>query len=78
MKSLSSVCLSVCLSIRPSVTKFSQDCIIAFTVIVHDDSWPGYLVIDEARFLKKKKKLAARNYIFCYFLKLGSLASNDV
>ena len=67
MKSLSSVCLSVCLSIRPSVTKFSQDCIIAFTVIVHDDSWPGYLVIDEARFLKKKKKIGGPKLYFLLF-----------
>ena len=67
MKSLSSVCLSVCLSIRPSVTKFSQDCIIAFTVIVHDDSWPGYLVIDEARFLKKKKNWRPETIFFAIF-----------
>ena len=30
MKSLSSVCLSVRLSVRPSVTKFSQDWMISF------------------------------------------------
>ena len=30
MKSLSSVCLSVRLSARPSVTKFSQDWMISF------------------------------------------------
>ena len=49
MKSLSSVRLSVCLSVRPSVTKVSQDWIISFF-------WycTLYLVTDKARSLKKK------------------------
>ena len=46
-----SVCLSVLLSDRPSVTKFSQDWIISFSEIVQDDNWPLYLVTDEAKFL---------------------------
>ena len=51
MKSLSSVCLSF----RTYVChQFFQDWIISFfSDIVHDDSWPWYLVTDEARFLKK-------------------------
>ena len=43
-------------SVCPSITKFSQDWIISFFDIVHDDSWPWYLVTDEDRFLKKKKE----------------------
>ena len=43
------------MSFRLPVTKFSQDWIIFFSDIVHDDSWPWYLVAHEARFLKKKK-----------------------
>ena len=55
LKSLSSICLSACPSVRPSVTKFSQDCIIRFdSDIVLHDSWPWYLVTDKARYLTKK------------------------
>ena len=50
MKSLSSVCP---LSVRRAVTKFSHDWIMSFSDIVNDDSWPWYLVTDEARFLNK-------------------------
>ena len=46
-----SVCLSVRLSNRPFVTKFSQDWIISFSEIVHDEDWPLYIVTDEAKFL---------------------------
>ena len=42
MKSLSSVRLSV----RPIGS-------LVFSDVVHDDSWPWYLVTDETRFLKK-------------------------
>ena len=45
MKSLPSVCLSVC----RYVTKVLQDWIITFFNIVHDDSWSWYLVTDKAR-----------------------------
>ena len=48
------------MSFRLPVTKFSQDWIIFFSDIVHDDSWPWYLVAHEARFLKKKK-IGGRN-----------------
>ena len=53
MKSLSSVhpsfCLSIRLSVHPSVKAGSLD----FSDIVHDDNWPWYLVTDGARFLEK-------------------------
>ena len=38
MKLFSSICVPVCLSVCPSVTKISQDRIISFSGIVHDDS----------------------------------------
>ena len=41
-------------TICQSVTEFSQDWIISFSDIVHDDSWLRYLVTDKARFLGKK------------------------
>ena len=53
MKSLRSVCLSVCPSIRPSLSSLKIWSLV-FSDIVHDDSWPWYLVVDRARFLKKK------------------------
>ena len=52
------VCLSVCPSVRPSVhpsLSFLKIGSLVFSDIVRDDSWPWYLVTDEARFLKKKK-----------------------
>ena len=56
LKSLSAVFLSVRLFICPPVTKVSEDWIIIFSDIVHDDNWPWYLVTEKARFLEKKKK----------------------
>ena len=53
MKSFSSVCPSVRPSIHPSLS-FLKIELLAFSDIVHDDSWPWHLVIDEAKFLKKK------------------------
>ena len=53
VKSLSFVCLSVCLSFRLSLS-FLKIGSLVFSGIVHDDSWPWYLVTEEARFLKKK------------------------
>ena len=38
--------LKLFLSVRPFVTKFSQDWYISFSDIVHGDSWPWYLVTD--------------------------------
>ena len=49
IKSLSSVCLSVCPSLH-----FLKIGSLVFCDIVHDDSWPWILVTDEARFLRKK------------------------
>ena len=46
------ILLSVCLSIRLSLS-FLRIGSLVFADIVHDDSWPWYLVTDEARFLKK-------------------------
>ena len=34
------------LSVRPSVTKFCQNCIFSFFDTVHENSWPWYLVTD--------------------------------
>ena len=48
--------LEMCLDARrQSDSNFSQDWIIIFSDILHDDSWPWYLVIDETKFKKKKK-----------------------
>ena len=86
MKSLRSVCLSVCPSIRPSLSSLKIVSLI-FSDIVHDDSWPWYLVVDTARFLKKKigvpnlgqmGQIRTQNYFFCYFLKFGSLVLLDI
>ena len=52
----------VLLSVRPSLS-FLKIGSLVFSDILHDDSWPWYLVTDEARFLKKKKKLAARIWV---------------
>ena len=49
MKSLSSVCLSVCPSVRPSLNFLKIE---PFNIL-HNDRLPLYLVTDEARFLKK-------------------------
>ena len=80
---LLSLCWFVCLSVCPSVTKSSQDWIISFfSDIVHGDSWPWYIVTDEARFLKKKKVFGAKGPesslklgFYCHLLKFDSLVS---
>ena len=51
------VYLSVFLFVRPSLSFFKIGSLV-FSDIVHDNSWPCYLVTDVARFLQKK--LAAR------------------
>ena len=86
IKSLSSFCLSVHLSVRPSLN-FLKIGSSAFSDIVHDDSWPWYPVTDRAKFLKKKK-LAARilangtkwgpKLRLFYFLKFGLLVFLEV
>ena len=55
----------VCLSLSPSVTKFSKDVSLVFSDIVLNDSWPWYLVTHRARFLKKKKKNAGLIWAKC-------------
>ena len=81
-----SVLSSVSLSVSPVFTKFSHNRFISFLFdIVHDHSWPWYLVTDEARFLKKKKTTKknsgpnlgpaglnqAQNEVFYHFLGFG-------
>ena len=51
-----SVCLSVCPSVPPSLS-FLKIGLLVFSDIVHDDSWPWYLLTDKARFLKKVLRL---------------------
>ena len=41
------------LSVRSSLNFLKIESLV-FSDSVHDDSWPGYLVTDGARFLKKK------------------------
>ena len=71
--------LSVCPSVLPSLS-FLKIGSLVFSDIVHDDSWPWYLVA--ARFLKKKigdpnldqmGQNWAQNWVFWHFLKFGSL-----
>ena len=83
-----SVCLSICQSARLSINKFFQDWIISFfSDIVHDDSWPWYLVTDEAIFLNKtfwwlkfwsNRPKLGQKWDFCYFLKFGSLVFLEI
>ena len=76
------VCLSVHLSVRPSLS-FLKIRSLVFSVILHDDNRPWYLVTDEARFLGKKGKKKKKNepsepksspklVFFCHFLEFGS------
>ena len=51
-KSLSSVCLSVCLSVR-QFGDFLRDCLIVFSDFWHDDRSLEYLKTDRARFSRK-------------------------
>ena len=72
-------CLSVSSSVTSSTSvKFSQNWIISFFYIVHDHSWPWYLVTDEARFLKENIRSPsfdpAKNEVFRHFLEFGSLS----
>ena len=46
-----SVCMPVCPSVCPSLNFLKIG--LLFPDIVHDDSWPWYLVTDETRLLKK-------------------------
>ena len=78
IKSLSSFCLSVHLSVRPSLN-FLKIGSSAFSDIVHDDSWRWYPVTDRAKFSKKKNwrlefglmgQNRAQNYAFFIFSSL--------
>ena len=74
-----SVYLSVCLSARPSLT-FLKIGSLAFSEIVHDDSWPRYVVTDRAIFLKKRlwqpeylfqrASITSKMWIFAIFVRL--------
>ena len=88
MKSLLSVCPSVCSSIHSSLS-FLKIGSLVFSVIIHEDSWLWHLVTDRARFLKKKKKnwqsqfgpngpKSGPKLDFCHFLKLGSLVCLEI
>ena len=72
---------SIRLSVRPSLS-FLKIGSLVFSDIVHDDSWPWYLVTDGTRFLKKKKlqskfepngPKSGPKLGFLYFLKFHSL-----
>ena len=90
IKSLSCVCFSVCLcpsvylsvhlSIQPSLSFLKTESLV-FSGILHDNSWPWYLVSDAARFLKKNfggpylgpmGLNQAQNDVFHSFLEFGS------
>ena len=80
-----SVCVSVGPSFHPFVSNFFQYWIIAFfclfSDILHDDSWPWYLVTDETIFLKNKNGGTsvgptcvnqAQSKVFPHFVEFGS------
>ena len=67
MKSLSSVC-------PPLI--FLKIGSLVFSDIVHNDSWPWYLVTDEASLnlnLGQISQNRTQNQVFCHFLKFDSL-----
>ena len=72
-------------SVRPSLSFLKIESSV-FSNIVHDDSWPWYIVTDEARFLKKKfgPKFGSKGSRsgpklgFSYFLKFGSLVFLEI
>ena len=78
---------SVCPSDRPSLS-FLKIGSLVFCDVVHDDSWPWYLVTDKARFLEKKifgspnlgqmAQHRTQNEVFCYFLKFVSLVFLEI
>ena len=79
MKSLLSVCPSVYSSVRPLLS-FLKIGSLVFSDIIHDDSWPWYLLTDRARFLKKNfgdpnewarwDKIGSKNRFFAIFSSL--------
>ena len=61
--------------------------LLVFSDIVHDDSWPWYLVTDRERFLKNNfggpnlsqmGQNRVQNQVFCYFLKFGILVFLEI
>ena len=75
VKSLSSICLSVRLSVHPSLTFFKIGSLI-FSDIAHQDSWQWYLV----KFLKTKPsgpKIGRTNQIRSKMIFFGSFSSKD-
>ena len=44
----------------PPLLKFLKIGSLVFSDIVHDDSWPWYLVTDRARFFEIKEKMTSR------------------
>ena len=62
-----SVGLSVRLYVRPSLS-FLKIGSLVFSDIVHNDSWPWYLVTDRDRFLKKKIKLKKKFFLAAWIL----------
>ena len=65
---------SVCLSARPSLN-FLRIGLLIFPDTAHYDSWPWYLVTDEAIFLKKKNDgsiWVPQNEVFRHFPVFGS------
>ena len=77
---ITSVCLNDRLSVCPPVTEFSQDWIISD--ILHDDSWPWYLVNFGGPNLGSICLHQAQNEVFHDFLEFGSyfypeIAYND-
>ena len=71
MKSLSSICLClpVCPTVRPFLSFLKMVSLVS-SDIVHDNSWPWYLVTDGVRFLKEKKTIGGPN--------LGQMIQNRV
>ena len=86
MKSLSTICLSLCPSVCLSVTKFSKDWVISFFLIFymianHDTVSSDWQPIFEKK--KKKKKLVSQIWAKCSkigqnFLNFDSLAFLEI
>ena len=66
------------LSARPSLS-FLKIGWLVFSHIVHDDSWPWYLVTNEARLFKKNLAglKQARNEVFRHFIEFWSYVVLD-
>ena len=76
-----SICLSACLSSVHPLLDFLKIGSLVFSGILYVNTWPWYLVTDEARFLKKKiggpnlgsmGLTQVQNEVFCHLLEFGS------